>query len=136
MGAKGPFYGLWRTYSPGLASPLRVATGGNANWGSRARCRRSPAQENERREHLQCMRNVENRLKTRYHGTKCPFEGSFSYPLNSPKSQLPIPLLQPFGEGVATGTSMDLTSSLEPAFQSKSGRDILLKFRSMEIISY
>jgi hypothetical protein len=31
----------------GEASPLRVATGGNANWSSRVRCRRSPAPANE-----------------------------------------------------------------------------------------
>lgn len=34
----------------GEVSPLRVATGDNANWGSEARCRRSPATANKRRE--------------------------------------------------------------------------------------
>lgn len=33
----------------GEASPLRVATGGNANWRFEARCRRSPARANRRR---------------------------------------------------------------------------------------
>ena len=34
----------------GEASPLRVATGDNANWGSKVRCRRSPARTNRRRD--------------------------------------------------------------------------------------
>jgi hypothetical protein len=34
----------------GEASPLRVATGGNANWSSKVRCRRSPARANRRRD--------------------------------------------------------------------------------------
>lgn len=34
----------------GGASPLRVATGGNANWSSKVRCRRSPARANGRRD--------------------------------------------------------------------------------------
>ena len=34
----------------GGASPLRVATGGNANWSSTVRCRRSPARANRRRD--------------------------------------------------------------------------------------
>jgi len=34
----------------GGASPLRVATGGNASSGSKARCRRSPARTNRRRD--------------------------------------------------------------------------------------
>jgi hypothetical protein len=34
----------------GGASPLRVATGGNANWSSKVRCRRSPARANRRRD--------------------------------------------------------------------------------------
>jgi len=34
----------------GEASPLRVATGGNANWSSSLRCRRSPARANRRRD--------------------------------------------------------------------------------------
>ncbi len=38
-----------RAYSQERASPLRVATGGNANWSSRVRCRRSPAPANRRR---------------------------------------------------------------------------------------
>ena len=48
--AKGPVYGLGAPIFTGWASPLRVATGGNANWGSEVRCRRSPARENGRRE--------------------------------------------------------------------------------------
>jgi hypothetical protein len=35
---------------PGEASPLRVATGGNANSSSKVRCRRSPARANRRRD--------------------------------------------------------------------------------------
>ena len=34
----------------GWASPLRVATGGDANWGSEVRRRRSPAHANRRRD--------------------------------------------------------------------------------------
>jgi hypothetical protein len=34
----------------GGASPLRVATGGNANWRFEVRCRRSPARTNRRRD--------------------------------------------------------------------------------------
>jgi hypothetical protein len=34
----------------GEASPLRVATGGNANWSSAVRCHRSPARANRRRD--------------------------------------------------------------------------------------
>jgi hypothetical protein len=34
----------------GEASPLRVATGGNANWKFEVRCRRSPAHANRRRD--------------------------------------------------------------------------------------
>ena len=35
----------------GEASPLRVATGGDASWGSKARRRRSPARANRRRDY-------------------------------------------------------------------------------------
>ena len=43
----------WITGAPicaGEASPLRVATGANANWSSGVRCRRSPARANRRRD--------------------------------------------------------------------------------------
>jgi hypothetical protein len=36
----------------GGASPLRVATGGNANWSSGVRSRRSPARANKRRDNV------------------------------------------------------------------------------------
>jgi hypothetical protein len=36
----------------GEASPLRVATGGSANWSSGVRSRRSPARTNERRDNV------------------------------------------------------------------------------------
>jgi hypothetical protein len=36
----------------GWASPLRVATGGDANWSSSVHRRRSPAHENKRRDYV------------------------------------------------------------------------------------
>ena len=42
----------------GGASPLRVATGGNANWSSAVRCRRSPAHANRRRDYASGVRKI------------------------------------------------------------------------------
>ena len=46
----------------GGASPLRVATSGNANWSSGVRCRCSPARANRRRD---CVSGVRKIRKTK-----------------------------------------------------------------------
>jgi len=46
----------------GGASPLRVATGGNANWSSKVRRRRSPARADRRRDWRLGVRKATERM--------------------------------------------------------------------------
>ena len=61
----------------GWASPLRVATGGDANWSSAGRRRRSPAHANQRREFVIWRKNESPRVEQ--------FEGANTFPSNSLK---------------------------------------------------
>ena len=83
-----PFYGPGAPILVGWASPLRVATGGNANWSSEVRSRRSPAHENKRREHVHLpSKRRKNGTKTWKRGTRSPPGRPFCYPRRSRKSQ-------------------------------------------------
>ena len=66
----------------GGASPLRVATGGNANWSSEGRRRRSPAHTNRRRDSVILSMNAGLCVKL--------IEGKKSFPSNSLKGTTPF----------------------------------------------
>ena len=56
----------------GEASPLRVATGGNANWSSGVRSRRSPARANRRRDNVCGLTTASLLRAPKQHGNDKP----------------------------------------------------------------
>ena len=60
LAAKGPPETWGAPIRVGWASPLRVATGGDANWGSGDRRRRSPAHANIRRDFIVLLVRAED----------------------------------------------------------------------------